>query len=340
MDDGSVHGSAVSTAGFAGGGQERTSDPFVLTSVSGKKAVKSAVVKKTVHPKWSAGAKWYVFDDAKKPGNVEFKVYDWNAAMFGMGTGKSKPLGQLTVPLAPGDIHEHRKLDNLDGVTAAGELEFKIELRPGTGDPETDANAAADTAKWFPDSDPPKKEKNQLLVAVVRARSLKIADKPMFGGGPGASDPFVELALDRKKKWTTDFAKKNLAPVWMKQFELPLPTEDGTSKQVPLVVTVLDKDTMGSDCLGRVDVDLSSLPPLDDDGTAARSSWPSNSRTMRPSIPAKTPFSLPTRATTTTTKDGHPMSSVWRSRGRVASKPRTLPCPSLPRAAGAIPTST
>ena len=93
---------------------------------------------------------------------LRFQVYDWNAGLMGMGSGKAKPLGEVSVDLAQRwaaqpdagpdgrGISEWLKLDAFEGQPhrqGAGEVEVKILLTAGTGDAQADAAKAADSAR-------------------------------------------------------------------------------------------------------------------------------------------------------------------------------------------------
>ena len=49
----------------------------------------------------------------------------------------------------------------------------------------------------------PDREPNELRVAIIRAKGLPAMDKPLFGGGAGASDPVVTLRLGRQSRKTS-----------------------------------------------------------------------------------------------------------------------------------------
>ena len=184
---------------------------------------------------------------------------------------------------------EKEKKDR-SSIAAAGDLEVKFVLTAGTGDANADAALAADKARWFVDepqedesSGAPTGEPNTLLVAVVRARQLKIADKNTFGGG-GSSDPFVTLTFGDGKPVKTKVIKKNLEPVWMESFELavPLPKDKkkdpsspGKARALPsLTVLVEDKDALTSDFLGKCTVAPAALPAVEADGAAPPTWYP------------------------------------------------------------------
>ncbi|KAH8084991.1 synaptotagmin II [Aureococcus anophagefferens] len=248
-------------------GQERHVGPFVsvqlVETATGKalkkphdKARKTNVVKKTLAPRFADEA--FVFDDAPLQ-CLQFQVFDWNAGVMGIGSGKAKPLGVCSVDLqghwdlqpdlgpdgqgAPMwlkllPLATEKEKKGRSSIAAAGDLEVKFVLTAGTGDANADAALAADKARWF----------------------LKIADKNTFGGG-GSSDPFVTLTFGDGKPVKTKVVKKNLEPVWMESFELavPLPKDKkkdpsspGKARALPsLTVLVEDKDALTSDFLGK-----------------------------------------------------------------------------------------
>ena len=85
-----------------------TSDPFVCVQLvsNGKalpkphdKAHKTRTIKKTLAPRYKD--EHFVFDDVPLQ-TLRFQVYDWNAGLMGMGSGKAKPLGEVSVDLARG----------------------------------------------------------------------------------------------------------------------------------------------------------------------------------------------------------------------------------------------
>ena len=110
-----------------------TSDPFVCVQLvsNGKalpkphdKAHKTRTIKKTLAPRYKD--EHFVFDDVPLQ-TLRFRVYDWNAGLMGLGSGKATPLGEVSVDLAqrwaaqpdPGPdgrgIAEWLKLDALEG---------------------------------------------------------------------------------------------------------------------------------------------------------------------------------------------------------------------------------
>ena len=267
-----------------------TSDPFVCVQLvaNGKalpkphdKAHKTRTIKKTLAPRYKDEN--FVFDDVPLQ-TLRFQVYDWNAGLMGMGSGKAKPLGEVCVDLAARwaaqpdagpdgrGISEWLKLDALEGQQGAGEVEVKILLTAGTGDAQQDAAKAADSARWFVnDQEPEQGEPNVLHVAVVRARGLKAADKSLMG--TSSSDPFVTLQFGDKKE-KTEVVKKSLEPIWMKMFELPVPVTKDKKPLPSLDVLVEDHDTLSSDFLGKVTISPASIPPLEADGAAPPTWYP------------------------------------------------------------------
>ena len=68
---------------------------------------------------------------------------------------------------------------------------------------------------------------------VIRARNLVGVDKPILGGA-GTSDPFVKVRVYGRKegeaypKKDTKVKNKDLNPVWMERFIIPLRSEEAT----------------------------------------------------------------------------------------------------------------
>lgn len=277
-----------------------TSDPFVCVQLvrAGKalpkphhKPHKTRTVKKTLAPRYQDET--FVVDACPLE-TLRFQVYDWNAGLMGMGSGKAKPLGEVSVdlgtrwaaqPAAGPDgrgVSEWLKLDALEGQQGAGEVEVKILLTAGTGDSLKDAEKAAEAARWFVDEQEVEEgEPNVLHVAVIRARGLKAADTSLVGAS--SSDPFVTLEFgDTKMK--TNIVKKSLEPIWMKLFELPVPSQGKKLGPLPaLNVLVQDHDTLTSDFLGKVSVSASSLPALEADGAAPPTWYPLQNKDGSPS---------------------------------------------------------
>jgi len=67
---------------------------------------------------------------------------------------------------------------------------------------------------------------NYLQICLVRARKLKIMDKSRLTSG-GSSDPLVHFSLDGESVTSTT-KKKNLRPVWVEYFELPIEDDQQT----------------------------------------------------------------------------------------------------------------
>mmetsp|Transcript_7788 Transcript_7788/g.17847 ORF Transcript_7788/g.17847 Transcript_7788/m.17847 type:complete len:207 (+) Transcript_7788:26-646(+) len=88
------------------------------------------------------------------------------------------------------------------------------------------------------------KQRARLIVQVVAATDLEAADRD------GSSDPYVWLAVGDDEEQTEVQAKK-LNPTWDAQF-LFTPKDDSK----PLKVVCYDKDTVGSDKLGQVEIPL------------------------------------------------------------------------------------
>jgi hypothetical protein len=96
---------------------------------------------------------------------------------------------------------------------------------------------------------------NLLLIRVVRGDNLRAMDTGLLDSGK--SDPFVTLKVGKEKR-ETKVCKKTLNPVWNEEFEIPCaPDEDGA---VPLLeMTVSDKDTLSSQIIGTVTLELEPL---------------------------------------------------------------------------------
>ena len=94
---------------------------------------------------------------------------------------------------------------------------------------------------------------NYLQICLVRARKLKIMDKSRLTSG-GSSDPLVHFSLDGESVTSTT-KKKNLRPVWVEYFELPIEDEQQT-----LQLKMEDYEQFSSNqVMGRCHVDMSSL---------------------------------------------------------------------------------
>ena len=94
---------------------------------------------------------------------------------------------------------------------------------------------------------------NYLQICLVRARKLKIMDKSRLASG-GSSDPLVHFSLDGEGVTSTT-KKKNLRPVWVEYFELPIEDEQQT-----LSLTMEDYEQFSSNqVMGRCTVDMSTL---------------------------------------------------------------------------------
>ena len=79
-----------------------------------------------------------------------------------------------------------------------------------------------------------------------RAKDLRVADHSLIG--QGSSDPFVVIRCDGALAQSR-VVSKNLNPVFDEL--LSLRVEDGTA---PISIEVRDKDMVGSDLLGRVEL--------------------------------------------------------------------------------------
>ena len=93
--------------------------------------------------------------------------------------------------------------------------------------------------------------KSYLYVDVFSAKDLMAAD---FGG---TSDPFAIVKVG-KHSFTTEIIDKTLNPLWNAQFSIPI-YDPKSHIHENVFVSVYDKDLVGSDFLGFVDIPLSSL---------------------------------------------------------------------------------
>ena len=80
---------------------------------------------------------------------------------------------------------------------------------------------------------------NELVVNVIQARNLKVADKNIFRSG-GTSDPFVRLRMVGFDDKTTPYIPKTLTPVWNERY-IFTPFNDAS---LSLEVTVYDHNSM------------------------------------------------------------------------------------------------
>ena len=87
---------------------------------------------------------------------------------------------------------------------------------------------------------------NELCVCLRRAKDLRVADHSLIG--QGSSDPFVIVRCDGASAQSR-VVSKNLNPVFDEL--LSLRVEDATA---PISIEVRDKDMVGSDLLGRVEL--------------------------------------------------------------------------------------
>ncbi|ORX62079.1 hypothetical protein DM01DRAFT_1315413 [Hesseltinella vesiculosa] len=97
-----------------------------------------------------------------------------------------------------------------------------------------------------------------LQVTVVEARKLK--DEDLIG----KNDPYVELWLDSKYKQRTKTLNGTNDPVFNQTFTFPLSRGSSDHK---LHFQVFDKDTIGSDEVGKCSVDFADVVqgrPVDD----------------------------------------------------------------------------
>ena len=94
---------------------------------------------------------------------------------------------------------------------------------------------------------------NYLQICLVRARKLKVMDKSRLTSG-GSSDPLVHFSLDGESVTSTT-KKKNLRPVWVEYFELPIEDEQQT-----LQVKMEDHEPFSSNqVMGLCRVEMSML---------------------------------------------------------------------------------
>ena len=100
---------------------------------------------------------------------------------------------------------------------------------------------------------------NELCVVLRRAKNLRVADHSLIGAG--SSDPFVIVRCDGASAQSR-VVSKNLNPVFDEL--LSLRVEDATA---PIRIEVRDKDMVGSDLLGVVE--LGAVGSLD----AAEDAW-------------------------------------------------------------------
>ena len=203
---------------------------------------------------------------------------------------KPKPLGYADVSLEAilklGGAHgtvapQWYALKPCEGMgSVAGEVECRVIMTAGGGDPKEDAVAEAANCRWFPDEDDddddgvggfPSGQPNLLKVAVIRGKELTPMDSTMFGSK--SSDPFVSLAVlgggeeaEPPPRVKTRVMKKDLNPVWAECLEVPLPI--GGVKDKVLDVRVEDKDFASSTYMGGCHVRLDALPELLEDGSA------------------------------------------------------------------------
>ena len=291
-----------------------TSDPFVsvqLVDVTEgnplkkplDKVAKTGVCKKTLEPAWS-GEK-FVWDDVPNPlPRVRFTVSDYNGML-----AKPKPLGRAHMSLEaiwemsgphqlPSQWLSLKPFDKLKAVT--GDIEVRVNLAVSTGDEQLDAINEVEACRWFPDEAGHPDDDghdhghhhpdhhaaraaiprapNLLQVAAIRAKGLRAMDKAVFGGR--SSDPFVSLSVGPEgTKVRTKTLKKNLNPVWGECLEVPLPA--GGARGHFLQVRVEDADFSGSEYMGGCAVDLATLPPLLDDGSAQGRKRVRNSQLQR-----------------------------------------------------------
>jgi hypothetical protein len=108
-----------------------------------------------------------------------------------------------------------------------------------------DGNEFSERAR-LPPIDESGRRANELCVVLRRAKDLRVADHSLIG--QGSSDPFVIVRCDGASAQSR-VVSKNLNPVFDEL--LSLRVEDGTA---PISIEVRDKDMVGSDLLGRVEL--------------------------------------------------------------------------------------
>ena len=129
----------------------------------------------------------------------------------------------------------------------------------------TDIEAGEDDALLDVDTyEAEEQDPNELVVNVIQARNLKVADKNIFRSG-GASDPFVRLRMVGFDDKTTPYIPKTLTPVWNERYVFT-PFNDAS---LSLEVTVYDHNSMQmKKFIGR-----SLIPLYDFRDKKPRKSW-------------------------------------------------------------------
>jgi ankyrin repeat protein len=218
-----------------------TSDPFVVVSAGQAKSQQTKVVKKTLVPEFG---EQFTFDGITPSDVVSVVVKDKDVM-------SSEVMGLVDVAL--GALAENSK-----------------EVR-----------------KWYPLTKKKAFKENKqkaanhgstMVVEVVQARRLHAHDKSGFSdpfvvvsasstadlakrrsiAGSSAADPTNKKESKKtQKQMKTKVIKKTLSPCWHEIFSF-----DNVDTSEPLVVQVKDKDMMGSELMGKVDVDLSMMDDL------------------------------------------------------------------------------
>ena len=225
-----------------------SSDPLAILKVGGR-AVKTKVVKKSLAPVWDETHRFELAAaEAKTEGEIVVEVEDWDQ------TSSNDLIGRIAIKLS--DLLANR-------ASYAAPKWYPLEDESGNPLPETLGEVEV-AIEWLHDPevgrpiwelpDLSDKPPNNLQIAVIAARGLKIMDTNMFSKG-GSSDPLVKINVgDRELKTTVQ--KKTTAPVWDERFEVPLRAEDATT----LRLTVEDWDfSSGNDEIGHVEIALQPL---------------------------------------------------------------------------------
>ena len=104
----------------------------------------------------------------------------------------------------------------------------------------------------------PGKPRNELCIAVVRARNLPIMDRNLLSKG-GSSDPVATVTLANAPEFSfkTDVRRKTVNPLFRAQFQCPYELDYDDAPPGVLKVVLEDWDELsGNDFMGSADVDL------------------------------------------------------------------------------------
>ncbi|CAH1793049.1 unnamed protein product [Owenia fusiformis] len=230
-----VHGAA----GLLGLDQGDTSDPYCIIFNNGKKMKTTHYVPRTKSPVWNCETEFFVEDVSKTL--MSFIVYDWD----GKGAGDDDFLGSAYLPLSKENScfvkHPltlgYNMLAGKKSEKYMGAITVSVIFRyvPSGSDIALDHGLEAPRMPSFrsTSSSPYGTLPNQgiLEVGIIRARNLVSMDMNGF------SDPFVEVAINDKKKYTSAVKKKTLVPAWDEVATLTMPSEGDT-----LEIKVWDKD--------------------------------------------------------------------------------------------------